>query len=74
MLVLGDREIVGFGVNGNPVYVDRSDSPMPAIRWEAPSADTIPLRAKENGDWKSLTIEEKKKRLLFAFSLTFHFQ
>lgn len=30
---IGNREIVGFGWNGLPSYVDRSDFPLPAIRW-----------------------------------------
>lgn len=30
---IGTREIVGFGWNGLPSYADRSDFPLPAIRW-----------------------------------------
>lgn len=30
---IGTREIVGFGWNGLPTYADRSDFPLPAIRW-----------------------------------------
>lgn len=30
---IGTREIVGFGWNGLPSYVDRTDFPFPAIRW-----------------------------------------
>lgn len=37
--VIGKREIVGYGFNGMPVYDDRPDFPMPAIRWKEPSAD-----------------------------------
>lgn len=37
--IIGKREIVGFGFNGNPVYVDRADFPLPALRWKEPSAD-----------------------------------
>lgn len=36
---IGNREIVGFGFNGVPCYVDRPDYPMPAIRYKAPSTD-----------------------------------
>lgn len=37
--VIGKREIVGYGMNGSPLYVDRPDFPLPAIRWKEPSAD-----------------------------------
>lgn len=37
--VIGNREIVGYGFNGLPIYVDRPDFPMPAIRWKEPTAD-----------------------------------
>lgn len=30
---IGTRDIVGFGWNGFPTYADRSDFPLPAIRW-----------------------------------------
>ncbi|CAG0908566.1 unnamed protein product, partial [Cyprideis torosa] len=30
----GKREIVGFGVNGQPAYMDRLDQPFPAIRFK----------------------------------------
>lgn len=30
---IGSRDIVGFGWNGLPTYADRSDFPLPAIRW-----------------------------------------
>ena len=29
--VIGAREIVGFGFNGQPNYLDRTECPMPAI-------------------------------------------
>lgn len=37
--VIGAREVVGFGFNGQPCYGDRVDYPMPAIRWKEPSSD-----------------------------------
>lgn len=37
--VIGNREIVGYGFNGMPIYVDRPDFPMPAIRWKEPTSD-----------------------------------
>lgn len=38
---IGKREIVGYGVNGLPVYVDRVDYPMPAIRFKEDTADVL---------------------------------
>lgn len=39
--LIGKREVVGFGVNGEPQYVDRSDFPLPAIRWKEPTPDIL---------------------------------
>lgn len=69
--LIGKREIVGFGFNGQPGYVDRDDFPLPAIRWKEPSADIQALREKEKGDWKNLTIEEKKALYRYSFCQTF---
>lgn len=33
--VIGCREVVGYGCNGQPIYVDRPDYPFPAIRFLA---------------------------------------
>jgi len=69
---IGDREIVGWGLNGNETYVDRSDFPYPAIRWKSPNAPGVPeLRQKELGDWKALTMEEKKALYRASFCQTF---
>lgn len=48
---IGTRDIVGFGWNGLPSYVDRIDFPLPAIRWreETPEiAVNIRLLKKNN--------------------------
>lgn len=68
---IGNREVVGFGVNGRENYVDRFDFPMPAIRYKAPTPDIQALREKEKGDWKKLTIEEKKQLYRASFCQTF---
>lgn len=31
--VIGNREVVGYGWNGQNIYYDRVDYPMPAIRF-----------------------------------------
>ncbi len=36
---IGTREIVGFGMNGQPNYIDRVDFPMPAIRYKEVDRD-----------------------------------
>lgn len=58
--MIGNREIVGFGLNGQPVYIDAHDFPFPAIRWKEPTSEINALREKEKGDWNALTCEEKK--------------
>ena len=35
----GNREVVGFGMNGGTFYVDRYDYPMPAIRFKENTPD-----------------------------------
>ena len=36
---IGSREVVGFGTNGVPNYLDRVDFPMPAIRYKEITPD-----------------------------------
>ncbi|GIY17605.1 hypothetical protein CEXT_778241 [Caerostris extrusa] len=57
---IGNRDVVGFGINGEYTYIDRVDYPMPAIRFRENSAESKALREKEKGDWKKLTLDEKK--------------
>lgn len=68
---IGSREIVGFGYNGLPAYVDRNDYPLPAIRWKEDTAETKVLREKEKGDWRKLTKQEKKALYRASFCQTF---
>ncbi|XP_056642916.1 cytochrome c oxidase subunit 4 isoform 1, mitochondrial-like [Diorhabda carinulata] len=69
--LIGKREIVGYGFNGEPSYADRADFPLPAIRWKEPNSDILALREKEKGDWKNLSIEEKKALYRASFCQTF---
>jgi hypothetical protein len=57
---IGNREIVGFGHNGQPQYFDHPNMPLPAVRWSEDSAEIKALREKAKGDWANLTVEEKK--------------
>lgn len=38
---LGNRDVVGFGWNGEPTYYDRPDFPMPAIRFKENTPDVL---------------------------------
>jgi len=68
---IGSREVVGFGFNGTPCYVDRVDFPMPGIRFKENTPDIQALREKEKGDWNKLTLEEKKALYRASFCQTF---
>jgi len=68
---LGNREVVGYGWNGQSTYADRIDYPMPPIRFKENTPDVLALREKEKGDWKKLSIEEKKALYRASFCQTF---
>jgi cytochrome c oxidase subunit 4 len=68
---IGSREIVGYGWNGQPIYYDRVDYPMPAIRFREDSKEIKVLREKEKGDWKKLSLEERKALYRTSFCQTF---
>lgn len=38
---VGNRDIVGFGWNGEPIYYDRPDFPMPAVRFKENTPDVL---------------------------------
>ena len=59
--VAGNRDIVGYGFNGNPTYIDREEWPAPAVRFKENTTEVEALRVKEKGDWKLLTLDEKKE-------------
>ncbi|KAK2148273.1 hypothetical protein LSH36_506g02050 [Paralvinella palmiformis] len=68
---IGKREIVGFGWNGLPTYVDRCEFPFPSIRFKETTPEILALREKEKGDWKKLSVEEKKALYRSSFCQTF---
>lgn len=68
---IGNREVVGYGWNGITAYADRVDYPMPPIRFKENTPDVLALREKEKGDWKKLSIEEKKALYRASFCQTF---
>jgi hypothetical protein len=38
---IGNRDIVGYGWNGQTCYADRVDYPMPAIRFKENTSDVL---------------------------------
>ncbi|XP_017472621.1 PREDICTED: cytochrome c oxidase subunit 4 isoform 1, mitochondrial [Rhagoletis zephyria] len=68
---IGNREIVGHGLNGSACYVDRTDYPMPAIRFREPTNEIKALREKEKQDWKKLSHQEIKALYRASFCQTF---
>ncbi|GFS04923.1 cytochrome c oxidase subunit 4 isoform 2, mitochondrial [Elysia marginata] len=68
---IGNREVVGFGINGQATYVDKGSFPCPAIRFKEDTPEILKLREKEKGDWKSLTLDEKKELYRASFCQTY---
>ncbi|XP_067946239.1 cytochrome c oxidase subunit 4 isoform 1, mitochondrial-like [Watersipora subatra] len=68
---IGNRDVVGHGRNGLHHYLDNIMYPYPAIRWEQNTAQSKTLMDKAQGDWKNLTMEEKKLLYRHSFCQTF---
>ncbi|XP_014272467.1 cytochrome c oxidase subunit 4 isoform 1, mitochondrial [Halyomorpha halys] len=68
---IGMREIVGFGINGQSMYSDNPMFPYPAIRFREISPEYKALKEKEKGDWRSLSVNEKKTLYRISFCQTF---
>merc|ERR1719412_2961418 len=67
---IGNREVVGFGFNGVEMYCDSLQAPFPAIRFKEETAEVAKIREKEAGDWKKMTLEEKKALYRHSFAQT----
>merc|ERR1719382_2026857 len=67
---IGKREVVGYGGNGESTYIDTVMAPFPAIRFKEDVGDVAKLREKEKGDWKKMTLEEKKALYRASFCQT----
>merc|ERR1712173_249595 len=67
---IGKREVVGFGGNGEATYIDSVMSPFPAIRFKEDVGEIANLREKEKGDWKKMTLAEKKQLYRASFCQT----
>jgi len=68
---LGNRDIVSYGWNSVPTYADRAEFPCPAVRFRENTKETQALRVKEQGDWKSLSLADKKALYRASFRQTF---
>jgi len=68
--IAAGREHVCHFMSGEPLYADRFDYPFPAIRFRKMNAEFKALREKEKGDWKNLSLEEKKKLYRYSFRAT----
>lgn len=51
-------------------FVDSTDRPYPPLRFRADDEIIKPIREKEKGDWKKLTMEEKKLLYRYSFRRT----
>jgi len=68
---LGNRDIVAYGWNSIPTYADRAEFPCPAVRYRENTKEVQALRAKEQGDWKGLSLADKKALYRASFRETF---
>jgi cytochrome c oxidase subunit 4 len=68
---LGNRDIVAYGWNSIPTYGDRAEFPCPAVRFKENSKEILALRTKEQGDWKTLSLADKKTLYRASFQQTF---
>ncbi|EFO22950.1 cytochrome c oxidase subunit IV [Loa loa] len=66
---IGQREIVGPS-SGGYHFIDSTDRPYPPLRFRADDEIIKPIREKEKGDWKKLTMEEKKLLYRYSFRRT----
>ncbi|CAG9861477.1 unnamed protein product [Phyllotreta striolata] len=69
--MIGKREIVGYGWNGQPGYADMADFPFPSIRWKEPNCEIAELREKEKKDWREMSVCEKRELYRFSFCQTY---
>jgi len=68
---LGNRDIVGYGRNGQYTYLERTDLPYPGVRFKENTEDIMVLKEKEKGPWTALTVDEVKSIYRHSFRQTF---
>lgn len=67
---IGNREVVGPSASGQEVYYDRIDVICPPIKWKPPSELMSKLQAMEKGDWRKMSIADKKQLYRLNFCQT----
>merc|ERR1712203_1221051 len=67
---IGTREVVGYGMNGEEIYIDNVHYPFPSIRFKEDTPEIVKLKEKEKGDWKKMTAAEKKELYRASFCQT----
>jgi len=67
---IGTREVVGYGMNGEEIYCDNVHYPFPSIRFKEDTPQIVKLKEKEKGDWKKMTLAEKKELYRASFCQT----
>ncbi|ESO87908.1 hypothetical protein LOTGIDRAFT_98823, partial [Lottia gigantea] len=68
---VGNRDAVGYGMNGRLFYNDSMEFPYPSIRFGENTQDVLALRAKERDDWSTLSVEDKKALYRASFCNNF---
>ncbi|XP_026318273.1 cytochrome c oxidase subunit 4 isoform 1, mitochondrial-like [Hyposmocoma kahamanoa] len=68
---VGNRDVVGHGVNGTVTYKDDAHFPFPAVRFMENNPIVCMLRQREKCDWRMLCCEEKKALYRASFCQTF---
>jgi cytochrome c oxidase subunit 4 len=66
-----NREVVGYGHAGNSGYTDRLDHWYPCVRFQESNPKYLTLHEKEQGDWKNLTVEDRKYLYRHSFRQTY---
>ena len=63
--------MVGHGLTGEINFGEIIDMPFPAVRFKENTPEILALREKAKGDWKNLTLEEKKTCIVIIFCALF---
>merc|ERR1719400_1704429 len=57
-------------MNGEEIYIDNVHYPFPSIRFKEDTPQIVKLKEKEKGDWKKMTLAEKKELYRASFCQT----
>nr|AIX97470.1 mitochondrial cytochrome c oxidase subunit 4 isoform 1 [Ceratosolen solmsi] len=68
---IGNREILSNCTFAEPTYIDHWVFPLPTLRYKEITPNIQTLRNKEKGDWRHLSIAEKKLLYRASFRQTY---